>query len=44
MQRPELDVLLELAAAELNLRRLTAQVMRTTRKVNALVIPRLVTE
>jgi V/A-type H+-transporting ATPase subunit D len=40
----ELDALLELAAAELNLRRLTAEVARTTRQVNALeqvVIPRL---
>jgi hypothetical protein len=43
----ELDALLELVAAELNLRRLTAQVMRITRQVNALervVIPRLVAE
>ncbi|HEY1345303.1 MAG TPA: V-type ATP synthase subunit D [Streptosporangiaceae bacterium] len=43
----ELDALLELVAAELNLRRLTAQVARTTRQVNALervVIPRLAAE
>jgi V/A-type H+/Na+-transporting ATPase subunit D len=43
----ELDALPELVAAELNLRRLTAQVMRITRQVNALervVIPRLVAE
>jgi ATP synthase subunit D len=43
----ELDALLELVATELNLRRLTAQVMRTTCQVNALelvVIPRLVAE
>jgi V/A-type H+/Na+-transporting ATPase subunit D len=43
----ELDALLELIAAELNLRRLTAQIARTTRQVNALekvVIPRLVAE
>jgi V/A-type H+/Na+-transporting ATPase subunit D len=43
----ELDALLDLAAAELNLRRLTAQVARTTRQVNALeqvVIPRLEAE
>jgi len=43
----ELDALLALVAAELNLRRLTAQVMRTTRQVNALervVIPRLAAE
>jgi V/A-type H+/Na+-transporting ATPase subunit D len=43
----ELDALLELAAAELNLRRLTAEVARTTRQVNALeqvVIPRLAAE
>lgn len=40
----ELDALLDLVAAELNLRRLTAQVARTTRQVNALeriVMPRL---
>lgn len=43
----ELDALLELAAAELNLRRLTAEVARTTRQVNALeqvLIPRLAAE
>jgi V/A-type H+-transporting ATPase subunit D len=43
----ELDGLLELAAAELNLRRLTAEVARTTRQVNALeqvLIPRLAAE
>jgi V/A-type H+-transporting ATPase subunit D len=43
----ELDALLELAAAELNLRRLSAEVARTTRQVNALeqvVIPRLASE
>lgn len=43
----ELDALLDLAAAELNLRRLTAEVTRTTRQVNALervVIPRLAEE
>jgi V/A-type H+-transporting ATPase subunit D len=43
----ELDALLDLVAAELNLRRLTAQVARTTRQVNALeriVIPRLAAE
>ena len=43
----ELDALLELVAAELNLRRLTAEVARTTRQVNALervVIPRLAAE
>ncbi|HYZ57191.1 MAG TPA: V-type ATP synthase subunit D [Streptosporangiaceae bacterium] len=43
----ELDALLDLAAAELNLRRLTAEVARTTRQVNALeqvVIPRLAAE
>ena len=43
----ELDALLELVAAELNLRRLTAQVARTSRQVNALervVIPRLAAE
>lgn len=43
----ELDALLELAAAELNLRRLTAEVARTSRQVNALeqvVIPRLAAE
>ena len=43
----ELDALLELAATELNLRRLTAEVARTTRQVNALeqvVIPRLAAE
>lgn len=43
----ELDALLDLAAAELNLRRLTAEVARTTRQVNALervVIPRLAEE
>jgi V/A-type H+-transporting ATPase subunit D len=43
----ELDALLELVAVELNLRRLTAQVARTTRQVNALervVIPRLAAE
>jgi V/A-type H+-transporting ATPase subunit D len=43
----ELDALLDLVAAELNLRRLTSQVARTTRQVNALeqvVIPRLVAE
>lgn len=41
----EVDALLELIAPQLNLRRLTAQVSRTTRQVNALeqvVIPRLV--
>jgi V/A-type H+/Na+-transporting ATPase subunit D len=40
----ELDALLELAAAELNLRRLTLEVARVTRQVNGLeqvVIPRL---
>lgn len=40
----ELDALLDLVAAELNLRRLTAEVARATRQVNALeqvVIPRL---
>jgi len=43
----ELDALLDLAAAELNLRRLSAEVARTTRQVNALeqvVIPRLAAE
>jgi V/A-type H+/Na+-transporting ATPase subunit D len=43
----ELDALFELAAAELNLRRLTAEVARVTRQVNALeqvVIPHLVAE
>jgi V/A-type H+-transporting ATPase subunit D len=43
----ELDALLDLVAAELNLGRLTAQVARTTRQVNALeqvVIPRLAAE
>lgn len=43
----ELDALLKLAAAELNLRRLSAEVARTTRQVNALeqvVIPRLAAE
>lgn len=43
----ELDALLDLAAAELNLRRLTAEVARVTRQVNALdrvVIPRLAQE
>jgi V/A-type H+/Na+-transporting ATPase subunit D len=43
----ELDALLELAAAELNLRRLTLEVGRVTRQVNALeqvVIPRLAAE
>ena len=43
----ELDALLELAAAELNLRRLTLEVARATRQVNALeqvVIPRLAAE
>jgi V/A-type H+-transporting ATPase subunit D len=43
----ELDALLELAAAELNLRRLTLEVARVTRQVNALeqvVIPRLAAE
>jgi V/A-type H+-transporting ATPase subunit D len=43
----ELDALLDLAAAELNLRRLTAEVARATRQVNALeqvVIPRLAAE
>jgi len=40
----ELDALLDLAAVELNVRRLTAEVTRTTRQVNALeqvVIPRI---
>jgi V/A-type H+-transporting ATPase subunit D len=43
----ELDALLDLVAAELNLRRLTAEVARATRQVNALeqvVIPRLAAE
>ena len=43
----ELDALLDLAAAELNLRRLSAEVARTTRQVSALeqvVIPRLAGE
>jgi V/A-type H+/Na+-transporting ATPase subunit D len=43
----ELDALFALAAAELNLRRLTAEVARVTRQVNALeqvVIPRLAAE
>jgi V/A-type H+/Na+-transporting ATPase subunit D len=43
----EIDALLGLAAAELNLRQLTAEVARTTRQVNALeqvVIPRLADE
>ena len=43
----ELDALLELVAAELNLRRLTLEVARVTRQVNALeqvVIPRLAAE
>jgi V/A-type H+-transporting ATPase subunit D len=43
----ELDTLFELVAAELNLRRLTAEVAHTTRQVNALeqvIIPRLTAE
>lgn len=43
----ELDALFDLVAAELNLRRLSAEVARATRQVNALeqvVIPRLVAE
>jgi V/A-type H+-transporting ATPase subunit D len=43
----ELAALLEVAAAELNLRRLVAEVARTTRQINALehvVVPRLVAE
>lgn len=43
----ELDALFELTAAELNLRRLTVEVARVTRQVNALeqvVIPRLAAE
>jgi V/A-type H+/Na+-transporting ATPase subunit D len=43
----ELEALLDLAAAELNLRRLAAEVARVTRQVNALervVIPRLAAE
>ena len=43
----ELDAMLDLVAAELNLRRLAAEVARVTRQVNALeqvVIPRLVAE
>jgi V/A-type H+-transporting ATPase subunit D len=43
----ELEALLDVAAAELNLRRLVSEVARTTRQINALehvVIPRLVAE
>jgi V/A-type H+-transporting ATPase subunit D len=43
----EMEALLDLAAAEVNLRRLVAEVARTTRQINALehvVIPRLVAE
>lgn len=43
----QLDALMDLAAAELNLRRLAAEIAATTRRVNALehaVIPELETE